>query len=88
MANPTTRENLHFFPEDSKPSLSQAWQASRWLDELDSDLTTPMIRVHNQDFYINEPTILSMVQTGGQDIGSSLENAPNIWSAGSQNYPW
>ncbi|KAF8144692.1 hypothetical protein K438DRAFT_1902947 [Mycena galopus ATCC 62051] len=59
MANPTTRTNLHFFPEDSGPSLSQAWQASRWLDELDSDLTTPMIRIHKQDFYIHEPTLLS-----------------------------
>ncbi|KAJ7269484.1 hypothetical protein C8J57DRAFT_1435517 [Mycena rebaudengoi] len=59
MANPTVRENLHFLPEDTKPSLSQAWQASRWLHELDSDLTTPMIRLHSQDFYINEPTLLS-----------------------------
>lgn len=59
MANPTTRQNLHFFPEDTGPSLSQAWQASRWLHELDSDLTTPMIRIRNQDFYINEPTLLS-----------------------------
>ncbi|KAJ7882200.1 hypothetical protein B0H14DRAFT_2565445 [Mycena olivaceomarginata] len=41
MANPTVCKNLHFLPEDTKPSLSQAWQASRWLTELDSDLTTP-----------------------------------------------
>ncbi|KAJ6598731.1 hypothetical protein B0H10DRAFT_2085071, partial [Mycena sp. CBHHK59/15] len=46
MSNPTVREHLHFLPEDTKPSLSQAWQAGRWLDELDSDLTTPMIRIH------------------------------------------
>lgn len=58
MANPTVCQNLHFFPEDTKPSLSQAWQASRWLNELDSELTTPMIRDHNQDFYINEPALL------------------------------
>jgi hypothetical protein len=59
MANPATRRNLHFFPEDTGPRLSQAWQASRWRHELDSDLTTPMIRTRNQDFYINEPTLLS-----------------------------
>ncbi|KAJ7260975.1 hypothetical protein C8J57DRAFT_1232533 [Mycena rebaudengoi] len=59
MANPTVCKNLHFFPEDTNPSLSQAWQASRWLNELDSELTTAMIRVHNQDFYINEPTLLN-----------------------------
>jgi hypothetical protein len=58
MANPTVCKNLHFFPEDMGPSLSQAWQARRWLSELDSELTTPMIRAHNQDFYINEPTLL------------------------------
>ncbi|KAJ6556962.1 hypothetical protein B0H10DRAFT_2371346 [Mycena sp. CBHHK59/15] len=59
MANPAVRNNLHFFPEDSNPSLSQAWQASRWLDELDSDLTTPMIRLHGQDFFIHEPVVLA-----------------------------
>ncbi|KAJ7502053.1 hypothetical protein B0H11DRAFT_1712975, partial [Mycena galericulata] len=58
MANPSVRENLHFLPEDSKPALSQAWQAARWLDELDSDLTTPMLRVNAQDFFIHEPTVL------------------------------
>ncbi|KAJ6632513.1 hypothetical protein B0H10DRAFT_1771822, partial [Mycena sp. CBHHK59/15] len=36
MANPTVRENLRFLPEDTKPSLSQAWQAKHWLNELDS----------------------------------------------------
>ncbi|KAJ7716484.1 hypothetical protein DFH07DRAFT_907412 [Mycena maculata] len=58
MANPTVCKNLHFLPEDTRPSLSQAWQAHRWLTELDSELTTPMIRDHNQDFYINEPALL------------------------------
>ncbi|KAF7344648.1 hypothetical protein MVEN_01625000 [Mycena venus] len=58
MANPSVRKNLHFLPEDTTPSLSEAWQASRWLDELDSDLTTPMIRKHGQDFFIHEPTML------------------------------
>ncbi|KAJ7764528.1 hypothetical protein DFH07DRAFT_376904 [Mycena maculata] len=58
MANPSVREKLHFYPEDSDPSLSQAWQAGRWREELDSDLTTPMIRIKTQDFFIHEPTVL------------------------------
>ncbi|KAJ7913831.1 hypothetical protein B0H13DRAFT_2232248 [Mycena leptocephala] len=58
MANPSVRKKLHFLPQDSTPSLSEAWQASRWLHELDSNLTTPMIREQNQDFYIFEPTLL------------------------------
>ncbi|KAJ7736951.1 hypothetical protein DFH07DRAFT_842427, partial [Mycena maculata] len=58
MVNPSVREKLHFYPEDSDPSLSQAWQAGRWREELDSDLTTPMIRIKTQDFFIHEPTVL------------------------------
>ncbi|KAL0578323.1 hypothetical protein V5O48_003670 [Marasmius crinis-equi] len=58
MANPRVRRDLHFYPEDSSPSLSEAWQADRWLKELDSQLTTPMIRIFNQDFYLQEPARL------------------------------
>ncbi|KAJ6479861.1 hypothetical protein C8R45DRAFT_933648 [Mycena sanguinolenta] len=39
-------------------SKHEAWQASCWLNELDSDLTIPMFRKQKQDFYINEPTLL------------------------------
>ncbi|KAG6913998.1 hypothetical protein DXG01_002989 [Tephrocybe rancida] len=53
-ANPTVRRHLHIYPEDSGNHLSEAWQAARWRDELHSDLTTPMVRIHRQDFYINE----------------------------------
>ncbi|KAJ7062390.1 hypothetical protein C8F01DRAFT_1285015 [Mycena amicta] len=58
MANPIIREKLHFFPKDTTPSLSQTWQSQRWRHELDADLTTPMIRIHTQDFYIHEPALL------------------------------
>ncbi|KAJ7641154.1 hypothetical protein FB45DRAFT_1124604 [Roridomyces roridus] len=58
MANPSVREKLHFLPEDTRPSLSQAWQASRWRHELDPDLATPMIRIGAQDFFTLEPTVL------------------------------
>ncbi|KAL0569380.1 hypothetical protein V5O48_012589 [Marasmius crinis-equi] len=58
MANPQVRCDLHFYPEDSSPSLSEAWQSERWLHELDPQLTTPMIRLFNQDFYLQEPARL------------------------------
>ena len=59
MANPRTRKNLRFLPEDAGHShLSEAWQAERWLKELDSSLGTPMIRAFNQDFYVHEPVLL------------------------------
>ncbi|KAJ7056477.1 hypothetical protein C8F01DRAFT_1311424 [Mycena amicta] len=51
-------QHLHFLPEDSGNTLSEAWQAARWRHELDPDLATPMICLHGQDFYIHEPAIL------------------------------
>ncbi|TRM65621.1 hypothetical protein BD626DRAFT_628781 [Schizophyllum amplum] len=42
MANPNVRPKLHFLPEDTVPKVSEAWQADRWLHELDPSLATPM----------------------------------------------
>ncbi|KZT18999.1 hypothetical protein NEOLEDRAFT_1048020, partial [Neolentinus lepideus HHB14362 ss-1] len=58
ISNPQVRPHLRFLPEDSGNRLSEAWQAQRWLHELDSSLTTPMIRTGGQDFYIYEPVLL------------------------------
>ncbi|KAF7320450.1 hypothetical protein MKEN_00829900 [Mycena kentingensis (nom. inval.)] len=58
MANPLVRDKLHFLPEDSGKKVSQTWQARRWRHELDADLTTPMIRLGKQDFYLHEPCLL------------------------------
>ena len=58
MANPRVRPHLHFYPEDAGSRLAEAWQGHQWLHELDSQLTTPMVRAHRQDFYIHEPALL------------------------------
>ncbi|KAG5652758.1 hypothetical protein H0H81_003845 [Sphagnurus paluster] len=58
MANPTIRKHLHFYPEDAGNNLSEAWQADRWKNELDSQLLTPMVRIHGQDFYTDEICLL------------------------------
>ncbi|RDX40509.1 hypothetical protein OH76DRAFT_1506754, partial [Lentinus brumalis] len=58
LANPQVRKHLHFLPEDAGKRLSEAWQGSRWLRELDPDLATPMVRIHEQDFYVLEPAQL------------------------------
>lgn len=58
MSNPKVRPYLHFMPEDAGGHLSEAWQANRWLNELDPSLTTPMARKDNQDFFIFEPCVL------------------------------
>lgn len=58
MANPNVCKHLHFYPEDARDHLSEAWQAARWRDELHSGLTTPMARVNGQDFYIDEISLM------------------------------
>ncbi|KAJ3509457.1 hypothetical protein NLJ89_g5213 [Agrocybe chaxingu] len=57
-ANPKVRPHLHFYPEDSGCAVSEARQAARWLHEMPSEDTTPMIRLRDDDYYIFEPTML------------------------------
>lgn len=59
MANPHVRPQLHFYPEDLGKQLNEAFQARRWLKEMDPTQLTPMIRLQNQDFFVFEPTLLS-----------------------------
>ena len=50
---------MHFYPEDSGDSLAEARQAGKWLHELSSQDTTPMIRHKAEDYYIHEPVVLT-----------------------------
>lgn len=59
MANPRVRPYMSFYPEDSCPFLGEARQGAKWLHEMPSELTTPMIRLNKDDFYIFEPTMLT-----------------------------
>ncbi|KAJ7590368.1 hypothetical protein C8J56DRAFT_859767 [Mycena floridula] len=58
MANPRVRPHLNFYPELSRTNFGDARQFGRWMNELDPDLTTPMFRSGNQDFYLFEPSCL------------------------------
>ncbi|KAL1677158.1 hypothetical protein EV122DRAFT_214798 [Schizophyllum commune] len=61
VANPRVRQHLHFLPEKVHGRVSEAWQASRWLDELDPDFLTQNIRKRDdptQEFFIYEPALL------------------------------
>ena len=55
MANPTVRSKLSFYPQYAAGQVASAKNAFRWLHELDPNLTTPMIQVSNEDFYLFEP---------------------------------
>ncbi|KAG1806360.1 uncharacterized protein HD556DRAFT_1428515 [Suillus plorans] len=58
MMNPRVRPLLHFYPEDTGVELNEARQAKCWLEELDPELLTPVVRLHNQDFFVFEPALL------------------------------
>ncbi|KAG1735951.1 uncharacterized protein EDB91DRAFT_1238171 [Suillus paluster] len=52
MMNPRVRPLLHFYPEDTGIKLNEAQQAKHWLEELDPELLMPVVRLHNQDFFM------------------------------------
>ncbi|PBK83841.1 hypothetical protein ARMGADRAFT_1048371 [Armillaria gallica] len=56
--NDLTQLIAQFYPEDSQNKLSKANQADCWLNDLDNNQLTPMIRISKSDFYIYEPVYL------------------------------
>ena len=50
---------IHFYPEDTGLNLAEACQGSHWLEELQPEETTPMVRICSNDYYIYEPTMLN-----------------------------
>ena len=53
-ANPYIRRLLRLYPEKTSGKISEVWQASKWLNELD-DKCTPMVVGNNgQHFYVKE----------------------------------
>ena len=57
-SNPRVGPHLCAYPEDVGELLEEAWQGDRWRHDLNSSLTTPMIQIGAQDFYLFEPTKL------------------------------
>lgn len=53
------RAHLNFLPEDAGKSLSEAYQADRWLKEQDPKLLTPVHLAAGQDFFTLEPALLA-----------------------------
>ncbi|KAJ3846590.1 hypothetical protein EV368DRAFT_88779 [Lentinula lateritia] len=53
MGNPKIRPHIRHYPEDSGQHVEHAWQADAWRT-LDPDLSSPMVRVGGQDFFIHE----------------------------------
>ncbi|KAJ3875201.1 hypothetical protein F5051DRAFT_462159 [Lentinula edodes] len=58
-SNVHVRAHLNFLPEDAGKSLSEAYQADRWLKEQDPKLLTPVHLAAGQDFFTLEPALLA-----------------------------
>ncbi|KAE9398997.1 hypothetical protein BT96DRAFT_957440 [Gymnopus androsaceus JB14] len=59
MSNANVQSHLNFLPEDTDKNLAEAYQAKRWLNELDPDLLTPVHFAAGQDFFTLEPALLA-----------------------------
>ncbi|EPS97810.1 hypothetical protein FOMPIDRAFT_1031788 [Fomitopsis schrenkii] len=54
-AHPSTRQQIHAFPEFTAGGpVSEVWQSSKWLEDAPDDVLTPMIRLGDKDYYIKE----------------------------------
>lgn len=62
MANPNVRPHMVFHPCDAGNTLSQTWEASKWLNEVDGKFLTPMARINDADYFIHEPALLTTRQ--------------------------
>ncbi|KAF7982888.1 hypothetical protein HWV62_25136 [Athelia sp. TMB] len=58
MANPLVRKHMHFFGEDAGSCLKEAWQGSRWKDQVNASASGPMVRHEGKDFFVNEPALV------------------------------
>lgn len=64
MANPLVRKHMHFFSEDAGNELKAAWQAGRWKDEVNADISGPMVRHEGKDYFVNEPALANWGRNG------------------------
>jgi hypothetical protein len=73
MANPLVRPHMHFLSEDAGDILKESWQAEKWKDEVNAELSGPMVRQDGKDFFIEEPALANI-----EDVDGSTHVAPVI----------
>lgn len=59
MCNPKVQLFLHFYPEDSGPTLEEAQQGQCWLNKVKPEELTSMICVKSHNYFIYKPTLLA-----------------------------
>ncbi|KZT33465.1 hypothetical protein SISSUDRAFT_955499, partial [Sistotremastrum suecicum HHB10207 ss-3] len=82
MGNPKVRPWLHFYPEDTRGGISEAWHGQKWRNDLDAEYLTPMIRVQREDYYVMEPTMLSGNRMCMPTKWYRKEGEPFFWGEG------
>ncbi|KAI0644697.1 hypothetical protein C8Q79DRAFT_912903 [Trametes meyenii] len=55
-AHPDIRPLIKAYPVFSGNRVTEHYQGSKWLVDAPDELLTPMIRLHDRDFYVNELT--------------------------------
>ncbi|KAH7322029.1 hypothetical protein B0J17DRAFT_621410 [Rhizoctonia solani] len=54
LSNPIVAPHLVFYPEDSRDSLAESWQANKWREKIPLEQLTPMYADGGKLYYINE----------------------------------
>ncbi|KAI0755371.1 hypothetical protein C8Q80DRAFT_1266837 [Daedaleopsis nitida] len=53
-AHPDKRPKMHIYPEFTGTRVAEVWQGRKWLVEAPDEVLTPMIRMGNKDYFVNE----------------------------------
>ncbi|KAG5634225.1 hypothetical protein H0H81_002803 [Sphagnurus paluster] len=59
-ANPLVRPHIKILSEDAGEHLSEPSQAEKWKTEVSSDLSGPIVRHEDKDYFVNEPALASL----------------------------
>ncbi|EIW74161.1 hypothetical protein CONPUDRAFT_170321, partial [Coniophora puteana RWD-64-598 SS2] len=54
IANPITRRDMVFYPEDAGERMGEVWHGRKMLRDIPNHLLTPMIRSNGRIYYVNE----------------------------------
>ncbi|KAJ7654427.1 hypothetical protein DFH06DRAFT_993722, partial [Mycena polygramma] len=75
-ANPLVRPFIRVLSEDAGESLREASQAEKWRTDVSANLSGPMVRRGEQDFFVNEPALAHIGPEDGAEWAAVL---PSRW---------
>ncbi|KAJ7278158.1 hypothetical protein C8J57DRAFT_1126069, partial [Mycena rebaudengoi] len=78
-ANPLVRPFIQVLSEDSGELLRQASQAEKWHRDVSPDLSGPMVRLGQQDFFVNEPALVHIASEGEFSSQEWAAVLPSRW---------